>query len=210
MPVMYGYQVYPDQTVTTKLSMAVSLIDDYTGKRPTGWVKVFLEGEDLKSIKNPGGYYLFINLPGNEYQVHVEAEHYFNEDKTVKLSDLDPLNPVVQVKLNPRPSYPFPSGTTLIRGMVCDVDENPVPGVKVEVLEKNVINITTEKGEFVLYFKGLTEDNIKKEGGKRFVKVDSNTTVSLEAAWDSKKGSSNLEKVEEGQTTVLEEPIILR
>jgi hypothetical protein len=214
---MYGYHVYPDQKITTRLSLAVSLVDDYTGKQPIGGVKVFLKEKEedlkekeIKSVKNRSGYYLFLDLPEEEYRVQVEAEHYFEEDIPVKLSDLDPLNPVVQIKLKPRPSYPFPSGTTLIRGMVSDTDKNPVAGAKVEVPEKNVINITTEKGEFVLYFKGLTDDNIKKEGGKRFVKVNSNTTVSLEAAWNSKKGSSDLEKVEEGQTTVLEEPIVLK
>ena len=195
--------------ITTTLSLAVSLQDDYTGDRPIGGVKVFLEGRDLKSVKNPSGYYLFLDLAGSEYQVRVETDYYFSEKTTVKLPELDPLNPVVQVKLKPEPSYPFSPGTTLIRGMVYGSDQNPAAGAKVEVPGKNVNNITTEKGEFVLYFKGLSEEDIIKEGNKRFVKGNEGKTVHLEAAHGAKTGTKDLKEVREGQTTALARPIIL-
>lgn len=195
--------------ITTTLSLAVSLQDDYTGNQPIGRVKVFLEGRDLKSVKNPSGYYLFLDLTGSEYQVRVETDYYFSEKTTVKLPELDPLNPVIRVKLKPKPSYPFSPGTTLIRGAVYGSDQNPAPGAKVKVPGGNVKNITTEKGEFVLYFKGLSEEDIIKQGNKRFVKGNGGKTVHLEAAHDTKTGTKDLEEVREGQTTVLAGPIIL-
>jgi hypothetical protein len=195
--------------ITTTLSLAVSLKDDYTGNQPIGWVKVLLAGQDLKSVKNPSGYYLFLDLPGNECQVRVETDYYFSEKATVKLPDLDPLNPVVRFKLKPKPSYPFSPGTTLIRGMVHNSDQNPAAGAKVEVPGKNVNNITTEKGEFVLYFKGLTEEDIIKEGNKRFVKGNGGKKVGLKATRDAKTGTKDLKEVREGQTTVLAKPIVL-
>lgn len=206
---MYGYRVYPDQTVTTRLSLAVLLIDDYTGQRPTGRVKVYLEGLEWENAGNRSGYYLFPDLPGSRYRVRVEAEYYFDESAPVNLPDLDSKNPVLQIKLKPKPSYPFPPGSTLIRGMVRDIGENAVHGAVVNVLEKNVNNITNEKGEFVLYFKGLTEEDIDKIGGKRFIKENGGQEVRLKAAVDSRAGYAVLEKVEEGQAALLAQPIIL-
>jgi hypothetical protein len=195
--------------ITTTLSLAVSLQDDYTGNQPIGGVKVFLEGQDLKSVKNPSGYYLFPDLPGSEYQVRVETQHYFKEETTMKLPDLDPLNPVVQVELKPKPSYPFPHGTTLIRGMVQGSDGNTIPGAKVEIMGKDISNETTEKGEFVLYLKGLSEEDIIKEGSKRFVKGNGGKKVGLKATYETKTGAKDLKEVREGQTTVLAGPIVL-
>jgi hypothetical protein len=209
MTVLNGYKVYPDQTFTTRLSLAVSLIDEYTGKQPIGQVKVFLEGQESKNVKNRSGYYLFLDLPGNEYQVRVEAEYYFAGGTAVNLPDLDPKNPVKQLKLKPRPCYPFSHGTTLIRGMVRDIEENAVPGAAVEITGKNVSNISTEKGEFVLYFKGLTEEDIIKEGSKRFVKGNGGKQVKVHAAYEAKTGTVKLKEVEEGRITVLEKPITI-
>ena len=56
----------------TRLSLAVRLVDDYTDTQPIGRIKVFIaeitrikngKEEVLKGIINPGGYYLFLDLP---------------------------------------------------------------------------------------------------------------------------------------------------
>ncbi|MCK5057100.1 MAG: hypothetical protein KAT34_10620, partial [Candidatus Aminicenantes bacterium] len=138
MAILYGYDFFPDQRITGKLSMAVFLVDDYTGNQPIGGVKVFLEGQDLKSVKNPSGYYLFLDLPGTKYRIRVISDHYFAETIPVKLSDLVTGQPVVDIRLKPKPSYPFPSGATLIRGMVRDINNSPVSRARVEILTKGV------------------------------------------------------------------------
>jgi len=203
------YITFLDRKITTRLSLAVALIDGYTGKQPIGYVKIFIKDQNLKAFKNRSGYYLFFNLPDGEYTVRSDSEYYFDEETPVKSSDLDLLNPVVSIKLKPKPSYPFPSGATLIRGMVQDSDGNPVSEAKVEAVGKKVSNRTTVKGEFVLYFKALTEDDIIVEGSKRFVKGNGDKTIHLKATHDSKTGTADLEEVEEGKTTSLKSPIIL-
>ncbi len=210
MSILYGYEVYPDKKITTTLSMAVWLKDDYTEKPPIGSVEVFLVGQEVKSVKNPGGYYLFLDLPGDQYQVRVEAEHYFAVNTTVNLPDLDSLNPVVDITLIPRPSYPFLYGTTLIRGVFMDTDGNPVSDANVEVKEKNISTITTQRGEFVFYFKGLTDEDLCKEGDQWFVKGVSDKVLNLEVVKDSNIWTYQWKiGAEVGMTTALKEPITL-
>jgi len=102
---------------TTKLSLAVFLLDDYSGGMPIGEVNVSLKGIEEKPIKNPGSYYLFLNLPGDTYTVWVRSGHYFaGESGTIDIAELDPADPVVSITLKPDPSYPFPPGSNLDTG----------------------------------------------------------------------------------------------
>ncbi|MCP5107167.1 MAG: carboxypeptidase regulatory-like domain-containing protein [bacterium] len=210
MPDAFETTRTPDLVVTT-VTFAVNLTDAYTGKRPLGPVKVALQHPDIKYIKNPSGYYVFVNIPKTVYKVTVESDFYLlKKDVLVKTALLDPLHPVLDIVLDPIPSYPFPTGTTLIRGVVFQADKTPVPGAAVRVKDPVLGGLsnsaaTTEKGEFVLYFKGLSEDNIKKVDGKRFLKAGSGTAVSLEIKKKNKKKTAVLQKVAEGQTTVLKE-----
>jgi len=208
MAVMYGYDVYPYQTNTTRLAVAVWLTDDYSGKPPIGKVKVFLKGQDKPPVENPSGYYLFLNLPNGSNQVGVESDYYFAAEVTVLPASLDPLNPVVEIRLQPKPSYPFLPGTTLIRGMVQRPDGTPVPGARLEILGKAVDNQTTEKGEFVLYFKGLKEDDLDAIY-KKYIKGNGGNTLSLQATHGASTGVLEVNEVEVGQTKVLGVPIII-
>lgn len=206
MAILYGYEVYPDREITTKLAVALLLKDDYTEKQPIGKVKVFMEELETKPIKNPSGYYLFLDLPDGEYRLRVESDYYFDMAETVALASLDPMNPVVEINLKPMPSYPFSPGTTLIRGMVQNLTGDPVPGAQVQVTGKPIDNETTGKGEWVLYFKGLKDTDLHL---KKYIKGNGNDTVFLEASHDSTSGTVVVEKVEVGKTTILEAPIIL-
>jgi hypothetical protein len=206
MTLLNGYEVYPDQTTAARLGAAVWLIDDFTGKPPIGNVEVLLEGVKLKSLKNPSGYFLFLNLPGGEYQVWVKSDYYFDEKETVVLATPDSRNPLVEIKLKPKPSYPFFSGTTLIRGRVLDTDENPLPGALVKVRGKGITNKTTKKGELVLYFKGLKDEDLIDD---KFIKGDSGATIFLEATHESANVIIEVDEVEVGKTTILEAPIII-
>ncbi len=207
MAILYGYEVYPDRKITTKLSMAVFLVDDYTGKPPIGSLEVFLVNQEVKSFKNPSGYYLFLDLPGGQYQIRVEAEHYFAVNTTV---DIPGPDPVIEITLIPRPSYPFSAGTTLIRGVFQDTAANPVPEAMVKVLEKNISTITTQEGEFVFYFKGLTDDDVFEENGKWFIKGNPGKILHLEIVKDTNTWTYqwNMGAVE-GMTTALKDPITL-
>jgi len=188
---------------TTKLSFAVFFSDDYSNEESIGRVDVFLKERKQKAIKNLSSYYLFLDLPDDTYTVQVKSDYYFDEDSdTINPAELDPKNPVVNITLKPNPSYPFLPGATLIRGMVYDSAGKAVSGAKVRVKGRDVENKTTEKGEFVLYFKSLTEDEIVKEGGKRFVKGNGDKIIHLEVEYDGLVETIESE-AEEGKTTSL-------
>jgi hypothetical protein len=185
---------------TTELSFAVSLLDDYSKVKPIGRVDVSLKDRIEKPIRNLSSYYLFLDLSDGTYTVHVKSDYYFDEQTGVSLHDLEPKNPVANITLKPNSSYPFPPGATLIRGNVYDSEEKAVSDAKVKVKGKDVENKTTEKGEFVLYFRPLTEDEIIRKDGKRFVKVDGDKIIHLEVKYDRVIKAIELE-VEEGKTT---------
>ncbi len=168
---------------TVKLSLVVRPLDDYSNGDPVGRLEVSLKGR--KAIKNPSSYYLFLDLPDDTYIVQVRSDYYFDVDsETINPAELDPKNPVVTITLKPKPSYPFPPGATLIRGMVYDTAVKAVSGAKVRIQGRDIENKTTEKGEFVLYFKSLTDEEIIKEGGKRFVKGNGDKIIHLEVEYD--------------------------
>lgn len=211
MAVLDGYEVFPDRIITTRLSLAVLLMDEYTEKPPIGLLKVSIKELNKKPVKNRSKYYLFCDIPGGYYTIFVESEYYFPVEKPVKVPD-PPLpgqeyEPVIKdIKLEPKPSYPFPAGATLIRGMVIDMNNMPVSGANIEVTGKEVNSVTTEKGEFVLFFKGLKEEDLIDD---KFVRRNDSKTVHLKATRDEKNGFSDLDEVEVGKTTILEESIIL-
>lgn len=194
----------------TRLSMAISLTDRYTNKQPVGKMSVSLEGEPYKAVKNLSGYYLFLDIPIKAYVIQVRSDFYFDRNQPVTLSSIDPqssmeekLKKIVQeIELEPNPAYPFPNGATLIRGIVTDQAENPVTKASVKIVEKGMVTLTSEKGEYVFYFPPLTDSDIIKKDGKRYVKPKKNsktTSLTVEAKTDnSLPESATLDGVEEG------------
>jgi hypothetical protein len=185
---------------STKLSFAVFLLDDYSRGKPVGGVDVSLKGRKEEAVKNLSSYYLFLDLPEETYTVQVRSEYYFDEETSVSPHTLDRKNPVVDITLKQKPSYPFPPGVTLIRGMVYDSEGNALPGADVWVEGKDIESETTEKGEFVLCFRPLTEDEIIIEDGKRFVKGNGDKIIHLNV--EGVTEPIELE-VEEGKTTTV-------
>lgn len=151
-----------------KLSFAVILVDDYSGKDPIGKVNLSLKDKKVKPIITPSSYYAFIDLPPEIYTVQVTNDYYFDSNLTLDLKSgqFDPGIPFV-IKLKPNPAYPFPFGATLVRGMLWDSDD---PMTRKTIASADIsgecsgINFkleteTTEKGEFVFYF---NQNEIKK------------------------------------------------
>ena len=77
---------------STKLSLAVSLLDDYSKGKPIGRVEVSLKGRKEKTIKNLSSYYLFFELPDDTYTVHVRSDYYFDEELDIDISSTE-INP---------------------------------------------------------------------------------------------------------------------
>jgi len=149
---------YIGYVVTTNLTFAVWLADEYTLMAPIGGVQAMLKDTGVKAPKNLSGYYLFTDLPHGTYEVSIESELYFSEAATVDILTLPPKTPVVDILVKPMPHYPFPSNATLVRGLV--VKTGPVVSADVSVTGKTIKTKTDEQGEFVLYFKGIKSELI--------------------------------------------------
>lgn len=122
-----------------RIALAVLPIDGVSGAIVRGGVSARIEGLPDKPIVNASGMLVFINLAPPpvlpDYQVIVEARDagYF-DPKPLPFTPPDINDPKIEEKrkhsvfLVPRPEFPFPSGTTLIRG-VATLSGQPAPGI---------------------------------------------------------------------------------
>jgi hypothetical protein len=86
---------YEGDKIFTDLSIAIQLIDDYTGEETGCAVKVVIKKGNIKSYKNPSGYYIFTNLEDGNYSVDIESDLYFHEESaidTLKIKTLDAID----------------------------------------------------------------------------------------------------------------------
>ena len=189
---------------TRKLSLAINLLDDYTSRGVVNNLDVTIKDHTAKSIRNPSGYYLFFDLPDDNYTVVVKGgEYYFDEEKkAVKPDDLDEMNPVIDVTLKPSPSYHFPSTATLIRGHLKDSGGIGIPGAVLRIKGFDALARTNDKGEFVIYLKGLKKNNVVTVDGKVLVKVKGKDPV-FEIKHPDHKNLTRTVEVMEGITTSL-------
>ena len=174
---------YLGDVITTNLSLAVWLTDENTGKKPMGRVKVTLEEGEIKAFKNLSGYHCFTDLSHKDYNLNIESDFYFPADKKIVIPLPDPKKPVDDTILKPNPVYPFPISATLVRGLVSNT--GPVVNALVSVVGKTIETITDERGEFVLYFKGIKKEDItieiRKDGDTKAVNttIEEGKTISL-------------------------------
>lgn len=169
------FTAYPGDVKITNLSLAVWLVDDFTKDKPVDSVKVIIKEGEIKTIKNLSGYYLFNDLSPGNYTVRVESDFYFPVEESVNISHHTSKNPVIEITLKSKPCYLFPSNATLVRGKVSN--SGPIADAEVTVIGKTIKTITDERGEFVLYFKGIKTEGItieiKKDGNTK----SANTTI---------------------------------
>lgn len=167
---------YKGDVVTTRLSLAVWLKDDYTKKEPIGRIKVLTKKGDIEAVKNLSGYYIFTDLAAGQYPLSYESDLYFSKEVNVNTSLLNPKNPVLEIILKPRPSYPFPAHATLIRGLVLKPNKEPVAKADVKAVEAKIETESDDNGEFVLCFNDFknkkTTVEIKKGGVTKAIKVN--------------------------------------
>jgi|WetSurMetagenome_2_1015567.scaffolds.fasta_scaffold139983_2 hypothetical protein len=185
---------YRGDVIMTRLSLAVRLIDDFTQQKITGGIDVNLkEDKSLSPTRNPSGYYCFSDLAAGGYTVVVSSDCYTQAPVTIDVPVLDAnepdgvsKQPVVEITLEPLPSYGFPEYATLIRGIVRH-DVEPVVNAAVEGLyasdsQQATNRVTTYyNGEFVLFVRPVRVGNdgkiaaitlrISKDGDQKEVAV---------------------------------------
>jgi hypothetical protein len=170
VPRIDGREVVLDTTFITQVSLAVVLADSATNAPAIGGVRVLLQELAQEGRLTPSGYFLFVNIRHGLYTVRVAAEHYLDEEVALGVPASPPESPVVTILLHPRPSYPFPPGTTLVRGLVRDAADKPVADARVDIVGRNIANHSVHNGEFVLPFGALREQDVIRVNRKTFVK----------------------------------------
>jgi len=143
---------YLDHKRATTVSLAVWLIDEVIGKRPEIEITVRLQGEVNKPIKSLSGYWCFTDLTRETYTIVAELDParndwYADVEQQIELATLEALNPVVELVLKPKPSYPFPKHLTLIRGVIQATEgtpKRPLAGIPVYRLFKFKTEATDE------------------------------------------------------------------
>jgi hypothetical protein len=83
---------YNGDTITTSLSLAVSLIDDFTKREAAGHLKVMIKEGNISPVKNLSGYYIFTDLPDGIYTVKIASEFYFPEERVIDVSKIKTSN----------------------------------------------------------------------------------------------------------------------
>jgi hypothetical protein len=204
------YMALPDTRVTKGPQLVVSLLDDFTGRGPIGKLRVFLKEQTVKIVKNISGYYLFSGVYNDVVHVLVKSAYYFAAEREVNISQLDPKHPLITIRLQPTPFYPFPSGTTLIRGIIKDSQGNLLPGAIISIEDTAMRIVTDNRGEFVCSIVGLREEDIVIKKGKRILNVGKGSAISLLVTYQSMSKKVKIKNALEGEVTVLESPIILK
>lgn len=119
-----------------KVSVAVQVIDDFSG-RPITSPDLQVTATELlqKPVRKGDGYFLFLDCTLAELEISAHAWTYHPGTVRVELSTLQPLRPVVKLRLTPNRSYSIPYQTTCLEGLAlpdtqirlfCENDPHPL------------------------------------------------------------------------------------
>lgn len=174
----------------TKLTFAILLKDAFaSGRKLFGRSSTALQNNAKQPIINRSGIYCYTDLPVGKYSVATDTGFYRDRTIDIETAELDTKFPAVDVSLEPDLNYPFPSGTTLLKGVVKSEGGAIVAEALVEIKDMNKEFVTNEMGRFVFYFKGLEEAEEK---------------VTLDVSHDGFKNKKEHVNVIQGETTVIE------
>lgn len=206
---------------TTKLAVAVTLIDTFTGRRPIGNPVVSLIDENEQRTElstNASGDHLLLfdadqKAPTGAVKLQVtdKERKYLGEERSETISETPSL---FEIELVPSPSYEFAGGATLLRGHVRNNADKDVEGATVTVRDlPGGFSRTNQNGEFAIPFEGVQANEalisgptkkrlvtVSRENGKRVVKIDGNDPT-IEAVHESFGNDSTTLSVEKGGTT---------
>lgn len=150
-----------------QVTLAVLPIDGFTGALVPRGVTASIKGLRDRPIVNASGMLVFINLldppdlpnpPAYEIEIDARGAGFFGPEKhsftpPAANAPNGEEKRKLRVLLKPRPDYPFPSGTTLVRGVVVR-GSDPVAGAAISAKpdgsEGSFEARTDAKGAFAL------------------------------------------------------------
>lgn len=187
-------------TTTTRLTLAVELIDTFTGKQPGEELPVSAADVDTMPVTNLSGFHLFLDLPNDPLTIVVDGgDRYLDLEETIDPTEHDP--PAVQLNVMPSPGYRFPPGATLLRGFVVDNSDDPIEGATVSIRDTGGETVTDENGEFVLFIKSITPTDIHRtDDGIRLIRINGDNPE-IHVAHSNHENTTTHPPLEEGSTT---------
>jgi hypothetical protein len=118
-----------DGILTRRVSVAVLVLDDFTDRVLSGAaIQVRATGLPAKPIRKSDGYFVFTTDQGTIRQIEVDSLSYEKEIVTVEPEALNPLHPVIKVRLKPNRQYASPGAVTCLEGRA-------EPGCEIRVIQ---------------------------------------------------------------------------
>lgn len=105
------------ERISIRVSLIVEAVDEFYGRPVSGGgLRVWIEGARPAAVK-AGGYYVFLNLPGERAILHVEGPQFYPQrmeldEKMLARHQKEPL----KIRLLPNRSYPLPYHATCAEG----------------------------------------------------------------------------------------------
>lgn len=187
-----------------KLSLAIQLQDSFSKAEPVGELDISLLGQTSKGGRSSGSFFVICDLAPGNYQAIISSENYFLVKSPV-LTVPQNLGSIWVAELLPSPCYPFPAGMTLIRGFLRGSSGEPLPGACLSWMSGKALlkGATTDKGEFVIYFGTLSEDDVVKSGDLYYVKGDDGgTRLKIKIEYQGSTRYYYLDRIVVGQTNL--------
>ncbi len=104
--------------ISRRLSVAVLVLDDFTDRVLSGSaIQVRVTGLPVKPIRKSDGYFVFTADQGPIRQIEVDSLFYEKEIVAVVPEELNPLYPVVKIRLKPNRQYALPGAVTCLEGL---------------------------------------------------------------------------------------------
>ena len=161
------------EKIKSSLSLAVILKDDLTpDKSVKGEVFLMATGIKKQPIRHKTGYFLFMDLPKREYQLTAGGRFYKLENYPINMDSINPKEPFVEVFLKQKSIYPFPQGSTVIKGSIINSENKLISDASIKIKETDTETISENDGGFFFYFDTVDEDKnivfiINKSGYKK-------------------------------------------
>jgi hypothetical protein len=119
-------------SIQKKASLVVRLFDDYDLELIYSGITIFLNGYEKKFIRKNDGSFIFINLEEDLYDMCIKSQNYLHERIKLDLKKLNPLSPVLNVRLKPKPMCFYKKDATSIRFQLVDENERTVEADEIQ------------------------------------------------------------------------------
>ncbi len=151
------------ETITFKPSLVIRLRDAFTGDLPQLPYVLRLKGAKAKPYQNRLGDVLYFGLETKDFELHIESAYFQTVSKMVSLAS----GPLFEIRLYPSSLYPFPKGSTLVRGTVTDELGSPLAGteVKIRLKNKELSQKSDSLGFFVVFPGKIDPEDLIRQNG---------------------------------------------